>query len=649
MLDERRVDAVPVGRVGDEHLGLRVGDAVADAVVAVEDRHREQDRARLVGAEERGGRLGRRRQQHRDAVALLDAVRAQHVGEAVGELLQLAPLDLADVAVEVLVDHRELVGRVLVAHVLRRCCSAPGPATRGRRRPLRSDLLAVDMPEVYPCRPPDAALLRCGRARASRASARPSSPRRCAALALRLRVAAAFLAASLRLRSVRPTLDSSSVTMRAARHGPLRALARRAPVGPAERLGEVVRRALAQAPRAQRVEQVAIRLGHAGSPPRRESLSHFSYPNWRDRQSWVCSADASHRLPLLARADPAEPPARARSATPRPRASARRCRSDHFSPWSERQGESGFAWSFLGAALAATALPFGVVNAPGQRYHPAIIAQAAATLCRDVPGRLWVALGTRRGVQRAHHRRALAAQGDAQRAAARVRRRHARAVRRRGRRPRRARARRPRAAVDAARGAAAADRRGGERGDGALGGRVGRRAGHDQPAARAARARCSPRSARAAARASRLSCRCTSRGRRTRRRRSRSPTTSGARTSSSRRLLGPRNRRAVRRGRALRAPRGRARQGAGLGRPRRSTSRGCRSSPSSASTRSTSTTSARTSTPFIDAFGEHVLPELRHERARPPATCGGRTRSSTASTSRRSSTPTATAAATSPG
>jgi probable non-F420 flavinoid oxidoreductase len=68
--------------------------------------------------------------------------------------------------------------------------------------------------------------------------------------------------------------------------------------------------------------------------------------------------------------------------------------SDHFSPWSERQGESGFAWSFLGAALQATALPFGVVNAPGQRYHPAIIAQAAATLAELFPGRLWVALGT---------------------------------------------------------------------------------------------------------------------------------------------------------------------------------------------------------------------------------------------------------------
>jgi probable non-F420 flavinoid oxidoreductase len=68
--------------------------------------------------------------------------------------------------------------------------------------------------------------------------------------------------------------------------------------------------------------------------------------------------------------------------------------SDHFSPWSARQGESGFAWSWLGAALEATSLTFGVVNAPGQRYHPAIVAQAAATLCQMYPGRLWVALGT---------------------------------------------------------------------------------------------------------------------------------------------------------------------------------------------------------------------------------------------------------------
>lgn len=68
--------------------------------------------------------------------------------------------------------------------------------------------------------------------------------------------------------------------------------------------------------------------------------------------------------------------------------------SDHFSPWSVRQNESGFAWSFLGAALATTNLPFGVVNAPGQRYHPAIIAQAIATLAEMFPGRFWAALGS---------------------------------------------------------------------------------------------------------------------------------------------------------------------------------------------------------------------------------------------------------------
>ncbi|MBI9113569.1 TIGR03885 family FMN-dependent LLM class oxidoreductase [Sanguibacter suaedae] len=68
--------------------------------------------------------------------------------------------------------------------------------------------------------------------------------------------------------------------------------------------------------------------------------------------------------------------------------------SDHFAPWSDRQGESGFAWSWLGAALEATNLRFGVVNAPGQRYHPAIIAQAAATLGAMYPGRFWAALGS---------------------------------------------------------------------------------------------------------------------------------------------------------------------------------------------------------------------------------------------------------------
>jgi probable non-F420 flavinoid oxidoreductase len=68
--------------------------------------------------------------------------------------------------------------------------------------------------------------------------------------------------------------------------------------------------------------------------------------------------------------------------------------SDHFVPWSERQGESGYAWSWLGAALQATSLSFGVVTAPGQRYHPAIAAQAMATLAELFPGRFWAALGS---------------------------------------------------------------------------------------------------------------------------------------------------------------------------------------------------------------------------------------------------------------
>ena len=68
--------------------------------------------------------------------------------------------------------------------------------------------------------------------------------------------------------------------------------------------------------------------------------------------------------------------------------------SDHFAPWSERQGHSAFAWAWLGAALQSTGLSFGVVNAPGQRYHPAIIAQAIGTLAAMYPGRFWTALGS---------------------------------------------------------------------------------------------------------------------------------------------------------------------------------------------------------------------------------------------------------------
>jgi probable non-F420 flavinoid oxidoreductase len=68
--------------------------------------------------------------------------------------------------------------------------------------------------------------------------------------------------------------------------------------------------------------------------------------------------------------------------------------SDHLAPWSERQGESGHSWSWLGAAMQATSIPFGVVTAPGQRSHPVIVAQAIATLGELFPGRFWAALGS---------------------------------------------------------------------------------------------------------------------------------------------------------------------------------------------------------------------------------------------------------------
>src|SRR4029078_7349891 len=54
----------------------------------------------------------------------------------------------------------------------------------------------------------------------------------------------------------------------------------------------------------------------------------------------------------------------------------------------------GCAGRCVEPALRATPLPCGTVCAPGQRYHPAIIAQAAATLAEMFPGRIWLAIGS---------------------------------------------------------------------------------------------------------------------------------------------------------------------------------------------------------------------------------------------------------------
>ncbi len=68
--------------------------------------------------------------------------------------------------------------------------------------------------------------------------------------------------------------------------------------------------------------------------------------------------------------------------------------SDHFHPWTPQQGQSAFVWAWLGALGATTKLRFGTgVTPPGYRYHPAIVAQAAATLEAMYPGRFWLGLG----------------------------------------------------------------------------------------------------------------------------------------------------------------------------------------------------------------------------------------------------------------
>jgi alkanesulfonate monooxygenase SsuD/methylene tetrahydromethanopterin reductase-like flavin-dependent oxidoreductase (luciferase family) len=67
----------------------------------------------------------------------------------------------------------------------------------------------------------------------------------------------------------------------------------------------------------------------------------------------------------------------------------------------------------LAAALPLTSLSFGVVNAPGQRYHPGGDRAGDRHPRRDVCGPVLGGAGQRRGEQRAHHQRRLAPQGRA--------------------------------------------------------------------------------------------------------------------------------------------------------------------------------------------------------------------------------------------
>jgi G6PDH family F420-dependent oxidoreductase len=69
--------------------------------------------------------------------------------------------------------------------------------------------------------------------------------------------------------------------------------------------------------------------------------------------------------------------------------------SDHFHPWTDRQGQSPFVWSVIGGIAATTDLRVGTaVTCPLIRTHPAIVAHAAATSAAMLPGRFLLGVGT---------------------------------------------------------------------------------------------------------------------------------------------------------------------------------------------------------------------------------------------------------------
>jgi G6PDH family F420-dependent oxidoreductase len=70
--------------------------------------------------------------------------------------------------------------------------------------------------------------------------------------------------------------------------------------------------------------------------------------------------------------------------------------SDHYHPWTDRQGQSPFVWSVIGGIAQVTErLRLGTgVTCPTVRIHPAVVAQAAATSAAMMPGRFFLGVGT---------------------------------------------------------------------------------------------------------------------------------------------------------------------------------------------------------------------------------------------------------------
>jgi len=69
--------------------------------------------------------------------------------------------------------------------------------------------------------------------------------------------------------------------------------------------------------------------------------------------------------------------------------------ADHFQPWVPQQGQASFVWNVLSGLGETTSGDLGTgVTAPTFRWHPAMVAQASATLAAMNPGRHWLGLGS---------------------------------------------------------------------------------------------------------------------------------------------------------------------------------------------------------------------------------------------------------------
>ena len=70
--------------------------------------------------------------------------------------------------------------------------------------------------------------------------------------------------------------------------------------------------------------------------------------------------------------------------------------SDHYHPWIDAQGHAPFVWAVIGGIAATTnRIPLGTgVTCPTVRTHPAVIAQAAATVATMMPGRFFFGVGS---------------------------------------------------------------------------------------------------------------------------------------------------------------------------------------------------------------------------------------------------------------